>query len=221
MWSSLIGVGGVVLIGLLGRRVGGRRVGLVAAAIAACYPMLFQTSALGFSESLYVAVAAAVLLVAYQVYDRPTIWRWILLGVLIGLAALTRGEGGALLVLVAWPLAWWCASDWRGRLVPAATVTMATLVVITPWMIRNLNEFNRFVPISTNGATAIAGANCDTTYSGRWIGSWHLRVHPRGVRVVQEHESHRIPTTTNPSTSRPRSSTASTTWQTTCPSCRR
>jgi 4-amino-4-deoxy-L-arabinose transferase-like glycosyltransferase len=174
VWTSLIGVGAVVLIGLLGRRVGGRRVGLVAAAIAACYPMLFQTSALGFSESLYIAVAAAVLLVAYQVYDRPTIGRWILLGVLIGLAALTRGEGGALLVLVAWPLAWWCASDWRGRLVPAATVTLATLVVIAPWMIRNVSEFNRFVPISTNGATAIAGANCDTTFSGKWIGAWHL-----------------------------------------------
>jgi 4-amino-4-deoxy-L-arabinose transferase-like glycosyltransferase len=174
IWTSLIGVGGVVLIGLLGRRVGGNRVGLVAAGIAACYPMLFQSAALAFSESLYVVLAAAVLLVAYQVYDRPTIGRWILLGVLIGLAALTRGEGGALLVLVAWPLAWWCASDWRGRLVPAATVTVATLVVIAPWMIRNFSEFNRFVPISTNAATAIAGANCDTTYSGKWIGAWHL-----------------------------------------------
>ena len=41
-------------------------------------------------------------------------------------------------------------------------------------MIRNLTEFNRFVPISTNGATAIAGANCDTTFSGKWIGAWHF-----------------------------------------------
>ena len=35
----------VLLIGLAGRRLGGRTVGLVAAAIAAFYPMLFQADA--------------------------------------------------------------------------------------------------------------------------------------------------------------------------------
>jgi hypothetical protein len=44
--------------------------------------------------------------------------------------------------------------------------------VIAPWMIRNVTEFDKFVPISTNGATAIAGANCGSTYSGKWIGAW-------------------------------------------------
>lgn len=174
IFSSLIGVAGVVLIGLLGRRVAGDAVGLVSAGIAATYPMLFQASALAFSESLGVAMAAAVLLVAYQIVDQPSRARWALLGLLIGLAALTRGEGGALLVVVAWPLAWWGASTWRGRLVPAGIVTVVALAVVAPWMIRNFAAFDRFVPISTNGATAIAGGNCDTTFSGRWIGAWHL-----------------------------------------------
>jgi 4-amino-4-deoxy-L-arabinose transferase-like glycosyltransferase len=41
LFLAFLGTATVVLIGLLGRRVGGRAVGLVAAAFAALYPMLF------------------------------------------------------------------------------------------------------------------------------------------------------------------------------------
>src|SRR5215210_4859359 len=51
--SSLVGVATVVAAGLLGRRAGGDRVGLIAAAIAAVYPPLVVLDGSLRSESLY------------------------------------------------------------------------------------------------------------------------------------------------------------------------
>ncbi len=46
--------------------------------------------------------------------------------------------------------------------------------MLAPWEIRNENVFGRFVLISTNNATVIAGANCDKTYHGTNIGGWDI-----------------------------------------------
>ncbi len=46
--------------------------------------------------------------------------------------------------------------------------------MLAPWTIRNENVFGRFVLISTNDATVIAGANCDKTYHGTNIGGWDI-----------------------------------------------
>ncbi len=54
----------IVLVGLLGRRAGGDRVGLVAAAICAAYPLMVATDAALMSETLYGALIAATLLAA-------------------------------------------------------------------------------------------------------------------------------------------------------------
>src|SRR5687768_3178814 len=60
--GALIGTVTVVLIGLLGRRVGGPAVGLVAAGLAAVYPMLWAADVSLMSETLYGALLVAALL---------------------------------------------------------------------------------------------------------------------------------------------------------------
>src|SRR6185503_5307734 len=57
--TCLLGGGTVVLIGLLGRRVRGDTVGLVAAGIAAVYPVLFVTDTMLMTKSLYVLIVSA------------------------------------------------------------------------------------------------------------------------------------------------------------------
>ena len=64
----------IVLVGLLGRRAGGERVGLVAAAICAAYPLMVATDAALMSETLYGALIAATLLAAARLLDRPGAW---------------------------------------------------------------------------------------------------------------------------------------------------
>ena len=63
-----LGTGVVLLIGLLGRRIGGWRVGLVAAAIAAVYPHFITIDGFLMSEPLYGVLVGGTLLVGLSVY---------------------------------------------------------------------------------------------------------------------------------------------------------
>jgi 4-amino-4-deoxy-L-arabinose transferase-like glycosyltransferase len=159
--GALIGTVTVVLIGLLGRRLAGPAVGLAAAAIAALYPMLWAADISLMSESLYGALLVAALLAAS--HRRPVI-----LGVLLALAALTRGEALALLVLLVIPL------FWRRRRALVLTF-VAFAVVLAPWTVRNLATFDKPVLISNNSNGIWVGANCPETYAGELIGYWRFQ----------------------------------------------
>jgi 4-amino-4-deoxy-L-arabinose transferase-like glycosyltransferase len=160
--SCLFGGAAVVLIGLLGRRVSGPRVGLIAAVIGAVYPALWMLDASLRSESLYLPLVALVLLLAYGLRDRPGWRRAALLGGAIGLAALTRSEA---LLLVPLLLPWR-----RPKL--AAVVVAGCFVVVAPWLVRNWITFDQPTAISTNEGGLLAGANCNAAYYTPLIGTW-------------------------------------------------
>ncbi len=101
--GTVFGAGTIVAIGLLGRRLAGERAGILAAGIASAYPILITADGALMSESLYGLLIALSLLVAYRLLARPSL-RWgIALGVLVGLATLTRGEAWLLLLLLVIP----------------------------------------------------------------------------------------------------------------------
>jgi Dolichyl-phosphate-mannose-protein mannosyltransferase len=173
LFLCFVGAATVVLVGLLGRRLGGPAVGLVAAGIAAVYPMLFQSEAILMAEALYALLVTVVLLLAYRAIDQPTSARFALLGVGIGLATLTRAEGlllGAVLVV---PLCWCLfALEPKRRAILAATALGVAVLVVVPWTIRNAVRLDAFVPVSNNVSTLIDGANCDAVYGGDQLGLW-------------------------------------------------
>jgi 4-amino-4-deoxy-L-arabinose transferase-like glycosyltransferase len=168
------GVGALVIAatGVLGRRVGGERLGLVAAALAATYPVLITADGALMSEALYGLLIVLTLIAAYAMHDRATLGRAALLGALIGLAALTRSEALLLLGLLAAPLAYRAHPGWRRRAGLMAAAALAALLVLAPWSLRNWAAFDRPVLISTNDGTLLAGANCPDTYDGALRGSW-------------------------------------------------
>jgi len=168
--SCLMGAAAVALIGLVGRRVGGDRVGLLAAAIASVYPALVMLDFSLRSESLYVPLVALCLLAAYRLADAPAPRRAALLGAAVGLAALTRGEAVLLLALLAVPVLWLVPRP--GRLGLATAVAAGFLVVAGPWLARNWITFDRPTAISTNEGGLIAGANCAPAYYSDLIGTW-------------------------------------------------
>jgi hypothetical protein len=90
------------------------------------------------------------------------------LGVLVGLAALTRSEGLLLLPLLAVPVV---AAAPARRLQLFAIMTAVTALAVAPWVIRNLSVFGEPV-YSTNDGATLAGANCDPTYYGDVIGGF-------------------------------------------------
>lgn len=177
--GCLIGSVAIVAVGLLGRRVGGDRVGLVAAALAALYPVLIGADGAVMSEALYGLLVVVSLLLAYRLAERPSAAGAALLGAAIALAALTRAEALALLVFALVPAAVAGArgGDGSGRVRPWRTLlagVLACVVVLLPWTVRNWSAFDRPILISNNSGTLVSGANCGTTYHGAELGSWNI-----------------------------------------------
>jgi hypothetical protein len=157
----------IIALGLLGRRLGGDRVGLLAAGIAAIYPMQITADGALMSETLYGALLALALVAAYRLLDVRSWGRAAVFGALVGLAALTRGDALLLLPLAMVPV-FRRPGGKRATLIACAAVA----VVLTPWTIRNEVVFHQFLPISSD--TTVAGANCHETYYGPHVGSWSL-----------------------------------------------
>jgi 4-amino-4-deoxy-L-arabinose transferase-like glycosyltransferase len=173
IFMSAVGCITVVLVGLLGRRVTSPAVGLVAASLAALYPMLFQSEGILMAEALYALLVTAVLLLAYRAHAQPSIGRFAALGAAIGFATLTRAEGFLLGLVLLAPLAIGRgALPTRARLQRAGVALGVAVVVLLPWTVRNALQFHTFVPVSNNVATLVDGANCDATYSGTELGLW-------------------------------------------------
>ena len=68
--SGLLGVATIVVVGLVGRRVAGTAVGLIAATIVAVYPFMWINDGMVMSESLVVLMAALVLWTVVLVRQR-------------------------------------------------------------------------------------------------------------------------------------------------------
>lgn len=188
-WHHLVGVlsgtATIAVVGLLGRRVGGDRVGLLAAGLAAVYPLLVAADGSLRSESTEALLVACTLLAALALKERPNAWRAALTGALVALATLTRGEALLLLVLVALP-----AAGWRTR--NAGIAVLACALVLAPWLIRTWVVFDQPVAISTNTGGLLAGANCATTYSGPLLGQWDYSCVPPPVHRNEAQEADRL-----------------------------
>jgi 4-amino-4-deoxy-L-arabinose transferase-like glycosyltransferase len=172
--QALLGTAAVALICLIALRLWGTLTALVAGSIAAVYPPLVLVGSSLMSEPLFIAVELGAVLAALVHRDSSRRWRWVLLsGVLTGLAALTRGNGLALLVPL-WFLVWnerprW---SWRALRAPLALVA-ATVVTLVPWSVRNQVVFGQFVGITTQGGYALAGTyNPQVQHDRRYPAMW-------------------------------------------------
>ncbi len=173
--QRLIGVGAgtmtVLLVGLVADRIGGHRAGIAAASLCAVYPAFIAADGALMSESLFGALVAGALLLTLRLVDRPTPATAAVLGLALGAAALTRSEGLLLVPVLALPIL--AAAPGR-RLRTLTAVVAAAAVAVSPWVLRNWQEFGRPV-LSTNDGTTIAGANCDPTYYGDELGAFTTR----------------------------------------------
>jgi 4-amino-4-deoxy-L-arabinose transferase-like glycosyltransferase len=161
----------IPLAGLLGRRLAGPRVGIVTAVIAAFHPLWVQNGPNLWPEGLYLVLVTGLLLLAVRAIDRPSWARALALGAAIGLAALTRSEGVVFLLVVGVPVVLVAVRRWRQRLRLGVLITLATLAVITPWLVRNYTLLDS-VTMSTQDGITLGGSNCDNTYYGEHLGGF-------------------------------------------------
>ncbi len=175
LWSCVLGTGTVWVVGLLGRAVGGARVGIVAAVIAAAYPNIWAPDGQVQAETLSMFAAAVALLLAYRYWQRPSVRRLAFVGLACGLGALARSELLLLVPLVVVPLVWSTRGRTpRQRLGWLGVSVAAALIVIAPWTIYNSTRFVHPVLISAQFDPLLASANCDSTYYGNLQGYFDI-----------------------------------------------
>ena len=91
-------------------------------------------------------------------------WKPVVLGVALGLAALTRGEG---FLMVAIPLAiWWGHVPRRAWLPRAALLLVAMALTVVPWTIRNAVVMDAFIPVSNNASWTLSAGHSDNANGG-------------------------------------------------------
>jgi 4-amino-4-deoxy-L-arabinose transferase-like glycosyltransferase len=171
LWSSLLGVGSVVLIGLTAREVAGPRAGLVAAGVAAVYPNLWIFDGFIVSETMAIFTAVLAVYLAYRYLRTPTRWWAAGLGFACGLAALARAELVLLVPLLVLPCVFLTRTiDVGEKLKRVLAAGIAALIPIAPWVTFNLTRFEKPVFLSTGLEPTMLGATCDDTYYGDRIG---------------------------------------------------
>jgi 4-amino-4-deoxy-L-arabinose transferase-like glycosyltransferase len=147
---ALLGALTIVLVYLIGRRLGGPVAGLVAAGLLAIYPVtIFFTGKL-MSEPLATLTLAGAVLSFFWAGDRGRHWlAWALPGFLLGLTAFARPEYLAFVVVFG------LLALIRGRVRGAAILVVAFALTIAPWTVHVSSVEGRFVPISTGGGKAL------------------------------------------------------------------
>ena len=172
----VLGAVAIVVIGLLARSLAGTAAGVAAAVVAAANPNLWMNDAVVMSESISTVLIAALLWAAVGLRRSPTLLRAGLVGALCGLTILARAEIGLFLPLLIVP-AIALARDlpWRDRILRSALACVMAALVVAPWTLWNMAEFEDPVLISANDGTTLLGANCPRTYGTHTIGSWSLQ----------------------------------------------
>jgi 4-amino-4-deoxy-L-arabinose transferase-like glycosyltransferase len=177
--SAALGALSVLLLYLIAKRLWGRRIGLLAAALAAVFPPLVLVSRDLVSESLFISLELGALLCVLNFRRSGGALRWAAAaGALCGLAALTRNTGIALLLPLM--LGVWTLRRRPGSLAAPAILLGCSLLVVVPWLLRDESEFGRFVPITTSSGFAAAGTyNADSFHDFDSHGAWR---NPQTIR---------------------------------------
>jgi 4-amino-4-deoxy-L-arabinose transferase-like glycosyltransferase len=206
--SGVIGAGTILVIGLVGRRIGGPRAGVIAAVIAAAYPNFWLVDGVVLSEDLFALTIGLTILAAYRFRDRPDVLSACFVGATIALASLVRGEAVMLGVFLAIPLMLLTKTiPFPRRAVLLVVAGVACVVVLAPWVYRNVTAFEEPVTLSTNSYGVLAVAICDQTYHGELLGFCYFNCDPgskgdesqraiasrdRGLRSIRDHKG-RVP----------------------------
>ncbi|MBI5838118.1 MAG: glycosyltransferase family 39 protein [Candidatus Eisenbacteria bacterium] len=139
--QALMGALSVLLTAGIGARLFGRRVGIVAAACAAFYPLLFYFDGelLPPTPATLCLLAALALALRAGEAARPVRW-WAAAGLAGGVASLFLATSALVVAVI--------AAFARRR---APVVLLAAALAVAPATIRNAVKGGEFVPISSNG----------------------------------------------------------------------
>ena len=158
--QAILGGLTVLVLMALGTMILGWRRALIAGAIAAVYPAFIWLPRLLMSENLSLFLLL-LSLVAVTLYLRTSQVAWmIVFGVLCALNSLVRGANLFLPVAVALGLLIVQRRNRKQIVASLLAMTIAFIVMLLPWTIRNYRIFHHAIPIATQDGL--------TLYSSYW-----------------------------------------------------
>ena len=173
--STLIGAATIAVTAYAGKEIAGKRVGLIAAVLVCIYPNVWAPDGMLLSETVAILTVAVTILLAYRFWHRPTLWRAALLGVSVGLAAMSRSELLLLAVLVVVPLILIARTvPLKRRIGWLFASGAACMLTLAPWVGFNLTRFDHPVLLSAGYEITLSTATCDLTYYGEFTGYWNI-----------------------------------------------
>jgi 4-amino-4-deoxy-L-arabinose transferase-like glycosyltransferase len=167
---SVLSASTVLLIFILGQRLFAARIGATAAIVSVFYPAFVEYTGSLLTETVYMLLLA--LAVLCLISEKPRSLSSVVVGGLIfGLIALTRPEG---LLFIPFVTLWILRQ--RGGLAgfkTAALFLAVTLLVYSPWVMRNYLVFKEFILATTGGGMVMWGAHNPQTFTDyRLMGGW-------------------------------------------------
>lgn len=161
MLQCVIGALVPVLVRALGRAMFGYPVGRAAGWLTVFHPLLVFFSGYLLTENLFCVTVLLALVASTEWLKTPRPGRAIGVGLLWGLASLTRPTALPIPLLVAawaWgPLGLTVKSADRTRQV--ALLMLGVVLALAPWTIRNAIVLREFVPVTTGGGRTLLDAN--------------------------------------------------------------
>jgi 4-amino-4-deoxy-L-arabinose transferase-like glycosyltransferase len=179
--QAVVGAIGVFLIGVAAYRMAGARPAMAAAAMAAVYPPLVWVSAYAYSEAVFWTLGLGVAILLSRTFEEPrgSSWKWALAaGAVVGVAILVRAATLLYVPLVgAWIL-------WKRRWAAIPAFALGLVLVLTPWTIRNITHYGRFVLVASDGGVTFwTGNNSLATGEGDMAANPHLKLANQELRA--------------------------------------
>jgi hypothetical protein len=178
----------VPALATVGQKIGGPNVGTIVAWITAIHPVVWGWTKMTMSEPLAILMIALLLIAALrvQISAQRNILKWpqlVVLGTIFGLATLTRSElliAGLAVVLIST-----ASHDLRRWTFRSTAAGLVALLVVSPWVIHNLNRFEEPVLLSVGAEVTLVATNCDDVYQGKTVGYWSWRCISEGWEAAQ------------------------------------
>ncbi|HYM80721.1 MAG TPA: glycosyltransferase family 39 protein [Candidatus Limnocylindria bacterium] len=194
--QCVIGACVPLVLGRFAAAIFGGVVGELAAWLAALNPLLVFFSGYLMTEIPFTAILLLALFATTEWVKTPRTARALGVGMLWGVASLTRPTALALPALVAlwaWvPLGLSVAPRERTRQV--VLVALGLVLVIGPWTIRNALALRAFVPVTTGGGRAFLDSNNplvwnDPARRGGAVSTYHLEPYAQEFSGLSEVEA--------------------------------
>jgi 4-amino-4-deoxy-L-arabinose transferase-like glycosyltransferase len=147
--QAVIGAFLPLVVYFLGRRLFDGRVGQIASWVMVFYPIFLLYPLALVTENLFFLLVPLMMLCLLNAIDTSRRLYYLLAGLLLGLAILTRSviSGFVLLVL---PWLWYYTSDKREALKSWGLILLSGAMLTVPWSIRNTLLYSQFVFVESS-----------------------------------------------------------------------